>query len=87
MSDMAALGVELGEIQEKFEERKKVEANLAAKPKTKSNKRAAPSESKSAGAIRYPTGLLKSSGLTRLGKLLPETKVAMTDPRSGMREH
>lgn len=86
VSGMEALGVELGEIQEKFEERKKVEANLAAKPKTKSNKRAAPSGSKSAGAIRCPTGLLKSSRLTRSGKLLPETKVTMTDPRSGMRE-
>lgn len=59
MSDMAALGVELGEIQEKFEERKKVEANLAAKPKTKSNKRAAHSGSKSAGANKVPDRVVK----------------------------
>lgn len=59
VSDMAALGVKLGEIQEKFEERKKVEANLAAKPKTKSNKRAAPWGSKSAGARKVPDRVVK----------------------------
>ena len=57
--DNAALGVRFGEIQKKFEERKKVEANLAAEPKTNPNKRAAPSESSSAEDDKVPDRFVK----------------------------
>ena len=48
--DFAAMNVKLGEIQARFEERKRAEANPPTVPKNNPKKRAAPSESESANA-------------------------------------